>query len=45
MDLIKIAEEAFSTKKEHPALRVATQLPLLTVSKKVTRNVSRTTAA
>ena len=40
MDLIKIAEEAFATNKEHPSFKSGD-----TVSKKVTRNVSSSTEA
>ena len=40
MDLIKIAEEAFATGKQHPDFGPATPSQSLTASRRVTRNVS-----
>ncbi len=45
MDLVKIAEEAFACgKKSTPSFVVVTLLPYLTVSKRVTKSVSSSTA-
>lgn len=44
MDLIKVAEEAFATGKQHPEFVPAIQSLSLTESKKVTKSVSSSIA-
>ena len=44
MDLIKIAEEAFATKKELPSFKSGDTITVATVSKRVTKSVSSSIA-
>ena len=45
MDLIKIAEEAFATNKEHPSFKSGDTVTIAYRIKEVTRNVSSSTEA
>ena len=43
MDLIKVVNEAFATKKEFPAFKSGDTITVAYLSKKVTKNVSSST--